>query len=135
MICSHCQHDNVEGAQACALCGATLGPAASAPPPVVAPAPVITAQAVASRAPIPNHLVWAILATLFCCLPGGIVAIVYASRVDSLAAAGQYDAAREASDKARFWSMLSLFTPVLLIVGYFLIMLLGMGTILTLESL
>ena len=84
---------------------------------------------------VPNHLVWAILATRFCCLPGGIVAIVYASRVDSLAAAGQYDAAREASDKARFWSMLSLFTPVLLIVGYFLIMLLGMGTILTLESL
>ena len=25
---------------------------------------------------IPNHLVWAILSTLFCCLPFGIVSIV-----------------------------------------------------------
>ncbi|GGA87431.1 hypothetical protein GCM10011521_27310 [Arenimonas soli] len=81
----------------------------------------------ASMAPIPNHLVWAILATLFCCLPGGIVAIVYASRVDSLVAAGLYDAAREASDKARFWSLLSLFTPVIGIVAYLLLLAMGLG--------
>ena len=27
---------------------------------------------------IPNHMVWAILTTLFCCLPLGVVSIVYA---------------------------------------------------------
>jgi hypothetical protein len=32
-----------------------------------------------SQENIPNHLVWAILATLFCCLPLGIVSIVYAA--------------------------------------------------------
>ena len=37
---------------------------------------------------IPNHMVWAILTTLFCCLPFGIVSIVHAARVDSLSAAG-----------------------------------------------
>ena len=56
---------------------------------------------------IPNHLVWAILSTLFCCLPFGIVSIVYASQVDGKRAAGDIAGAREASAKAKFWAMLS----------------------------
>ena len=35
-----------------------------------------------SREYIPNNMVWAILTTLFCCLPFGIVSIVYAAQVD-----------------------------------------------------
>ena len=31
---------------------------------------------------VPNNLVWAILTTLFCCLPAGIVSIVYAAQVN-----------------------------------------------------
>ena len=31
---------------------------------------------------VPNNLVWAILTTLFCCLPLGIVSIVHAAKVD-----------------------------------------------------
>ena len=49
---------------------------------------------------VPNHLVWAILSTLFCCLPLGIVSIVYASQVDGKRAAGDIAGARLASDKA-----------------------------------
>ena len=56
---------------------------------------------------IPNHLVWSILSTLFCCLPLGIVSIVYASQVDGKRAAGDIAGAREASGKAKFWAMLS----------------------------
>ncbi|MCI5981812.1 MAG: CD225/dispanin family protein [Bacteroidales bacterium] len=48
-----------------------------------------------------NHLVWAILSTLFCCLPLGIVAIVYASKVDSLYERGDYSGAQDAADKAK----------------------------------
>ena len=59
------------------------------------------------REHIPNHLVWAILSTLFCCLPLGIVSIVHASRVDSRHAMGDLAGAREASSKARFWALLS----------------------------
>ena len=33
---------------------------------------------------VPNHLVWAILATLFCCLPTGIVSIIHAAKVNGL---------------------------------------------------
>lgn len=50
-----------------------------------------------------SFMVWAILSTLFCCLPFGIVSIVYASKVDGLWAAGDYDGAEDAASKARTW--------------------------------
>lgn len=50
-----------------------------------------------------NFLVWAILSTLFCCLPFGIVSIVYASKVDGLWYAGDYTGAQDAASKARTW--------------------------------
>jgi hypothetical protein len=56
---------------------------------------------------VPNHLVWSILTTLFCCLPLGIVSIVYATQVDGRRAAGDIAGAREASGKAKFWALLS----------------------------
>ena len=56
---------------------------------------------------VPNHLVWAILSTVFCCLPLGIVAIVYAAQVDGKRAAGDLAGAQEASRNARFWAILS----------------------------
>ncbi len=46
-----------------------------------------------------SNLVWAILTTLFCCLPFGIVSIVYASKVDSYWAQGNLPAAQDASKK------------------------------------
>ena len=54
-----------------------------------------------------NYLVWAILVTILCCLIGGIVAIVYASKVDSNWNAGNYQAAIEASNKAKTWCIVS----------------------------
>lgn len=76
---------------------------------------------------VPNHLVWAILATLFCCLPGGIVALVYASRVDALLAGNQLQAARDASDKARFWCLVSVLAPVIGVVAYFFLLAMTVG--------
>ena len=69
-----------------------------------------------SREYIPNHLVWAIVTTLFCCLPLGIVSIVYAAQVDGKRAAGDIEGAREASRKAGMWAMLSAFGLPLLVV-------------------
>lgn len=48
-----------------------------------------------------NYLVWSILATLFCCLPLGIVAIVHAAKVDSAWSAGDCAGAVDASNKAK----------------------------------
>jgi hypothetical protein len=50
-----------------------------------------------------NFLVQAILVTLCCCLPFGIASIVYASQVNSKAAAGDMAGAHESARKARFW--------------------------------
>ena len=52
---------------------------------------------------VPNYLVQSILVTLFCCLPFGIVAIVKASNVNSLVAAGNIAGAQEASAAAKKW--------------------------------
>lgn len=65
---------------------------------------------------VPNHLVWAILTTLFCCLPLGIVSIVYASQVDGRRAAGDLVGAHEASRKASLWAIWSAVAGPILIV-------------------
>ncbi len=52
-----------------------------------------------------NYLVWGILVTLFCCLPLGIVSIVKSSQVSSHYAAGNYDAAVQASKSAKKWAI------------------------------
>jgi len=50
-----------------------------------------------------NFLVWAILSTIFCCLPFGIVSIVYAAKVDGLWSANDRPGAMEAARKAKTW--------------------------------
>jgi hypothetical protein len=71
--------------------------AASTPPPLAPPA---TFQ----RPPhIPNYLVPAILSTICCCLPFGIVAIVFAAQVNTKLQAGDIQGAMEASQKAKTW--------------------------------
>lgn len=72
-----------------------------------------------------SNLVWAILTTIFCCLPFGIVAIVYAAKVDGLWAAGAYDAAYEASRKAKNWSIIAAAVGGLAIIVYVILICTG----------
>jgi hypothetical protein len=58
-------------------------------------------------APPNNYLVWAILTTLFCCLPLGIVSIVKSTQVSGLWAQGQHAEAQKAADDAKKWAMWS----------------------------
>jgi len=74
---------------------------------------------------VPNYLVQAILVTLFCCLPFGIVAIVFASQVNSKLAGGDYEGAVKASDSARTWCWVSLLCGLIPMVLYVLLMVLG----------
>ena len=88
-----------------------------ATPPVVTPAPAPTTgeppagtpspAPTAPRQPPPpkpdNNLVWAILATLFCCMPFGIAAIVFAAQVDSKYAGGDYAGAQKSAENAKLW--------------------------------
>lgn len=54
-----------------------------------------------------NYLVWAILTTILCCWPLGIVAIIKSTKVDSYWNAGQHSLAIQASNDAKKWSIIS----------------------------
>ncbi len=68
-----------------------------------------------------NGLIWAILSTVFCCLPFGIVAIVKATQVDTYWAAGNFDAANQAARDARKWSWISAGMAVAIFVIYIIV--------------
>ena len=50
---------------------------------------------------VPNYLIPSILVTIFCCLPLGIAAIVFAAQVNGKVAAGDIAGAQSASRTAR----------------------------------
>jgi hypothetical protein len=74
------------------------------PPPTPTPRPAAAPQ----QQPAPDtYLVWAILATIFCCLPFGIVAIVKSTGVNNALSRGDYAAAQEASKDAKKWCIIA----------------------------
>ena len=91
MYCPTCGTEAQDDARFCKACGGSLTPGvAQGPPPHV-----------------PNHLVWAILVTIFCCWPLGIGSIVYAAKVNGMVAAGDIDGARRASKGAKTWAWIT----------------------------
>lgn len=70
-----------------------------------------------------SNLVWAILCTVMCCLPLGIVAILEATKVDRLYDEGDYEGALEASAKAKKYSIWGAASIAILTVLYFIVML------------
>lgn len=55
--------------------------------------------------PPANNLVWAILVTVFCCLPLGIVSIIKAAQVTGLWAQGRPIEAQKAADDAKKFAL------------------------------
>ncbi len=87
MYCRKCGTRNEDSSLNCIQCGESLqGSAASQQPPVPT---------------IPNYLVQSILATVFCCLPLGIVAIIFAAQVNGKIQAGDMPGALSASKNAK----------------------------------
>lgn len=70
--------------------------------------------------PPDNHLIWAILCTIFCCLPLGIVSIIKATKVRELWAMGDYAGAQQAADDAKKWALWGAVAAVLVWVLYLL---------------
>ncbi|QFU92791.1 CD225/dispanin family protein [Amycolatopsis sp. YIM 10] len=77
--------------------------------------------------PPENHLVWAILTTIMCCLPLGVVAIVKSNQVNTLWLSGHFEAAHKAADEAKKWAMWSALSVVILFVLYILIFVVFLG--------
>ena len=70
--------------------------------------------------PPQNNLVFAILATVLCCLPGGIYAIIQANKVNTLWAQGDQAGAHAAAAQAKKWSIISAVAGVVVGVIYFI---------------
>jgi len=131
-ICNQCQAINADGAMFCCKCGAQLGvsqhgsqrrnnqsqlsqrPVHQPQQVYQQPQPVYQQQQPVAQQPYQNqqqnikspdsHMAMAILTTLFCCLPFGIISIVYASKVSGLYASGDYNGAVNASSKAQSYA-------------------------------
>ncbi|NLY39834.1 MAG: hypothetical protein GX044_11135 [Firmicutes bacterium] len=139
-LCPYCEYELAAEANFCRQCGRELPPAESAI--TAGDAPPAESAITASEAPpavsattyttrpeaVPNdYLAWAILATILCCIPFGVVAIVYAAQVNSLVAAGNYAAAWKASQNAKKWCLVSLFTGIAVYILYFLAVFISVG--------
>jgi len=107
MFCKKCGADNPESAVTCYACGEPLA-SIEQPRQPMEPKP-------------DNYLVWSILATLFCCLIPGIVAIVYAAQVDTKWMMGDYAGAREAAKTARTWTLVAFILGLAGIIAYIII--------------
>ncbi|MBO0679457.1 CD225/dispanin family protein [Mycolicibacterium sp. S2-37] len=72
-----------------------------------------------------NNLVWAILSTVLCCLPLGIVAIVKSTQVSGLWAQGRYDEANKAAADAKKYAIWGAIAGVVVAVIYIIIAIVG----------
>src|SRR5215467_7014751 len=102
MFCTQCGANNADTATMCGQCGRNLQ--AGGPP---APLPATGVVLPPGGATVPNYLVFAILATILCCLPTGIAAIVYAAQVNGKLQAGDWAGAQLASKNAKMWCWIS----------------------------
>lgn len=134
MFCPRCGFKNDQQSRHCSQCGIALAMAdqfqpqmPQQPPQVPLPyyqpspyppvAPPIPAQ-------VPNYMAQAVLVTLFCCLPLGIVGIFRARDVNKRLAVNDYAGARDASNSVRtilWWG----FGSGLVITGLYLLALIG----------
>ncbi len=74
----------------------------------------------------PQNYMWlGIVSTLLCCLPAGIVSIVYAAKVDNLWNQGYYQEAEDASNNAKTWGIVSAALGVVCFIIGFIIGLAG----------
>jgi Interferon-induced transmembrane protein/zinc-ribbon domain len=104
MNCPKCGSPNPDNARACGACGASLFGAGSG-----GAAPAIN-----------NWLIPAIFSTVCCCLPLGIVSIVYAAQVNGKLAGGDFAGAKQSADNAKMWFWIAFGLGIALnIVGFF----------------
>ncbi|MBE6369084.1 MAG: CD225/dispanin family protein [Lentisphaerae bacterium] len=100
MYCEKCGGIIPENATNCPKCNAAVEDAPINAEPVN---DIPFAQTVEPAEKISTYLPFAIFTTICCCVPLGIVAIVYAAKTSALLAAGNFAGARETSRKAKKW--------------------------------
>ena len=72
-----------------------------------------------------NLMLWSVLATVLCCLPLGIVAIVYSNKVDTLWSNRDYQGAIDAAKNAKTFCLISLGGGLIVSILYIFLMIVG----------
>ncbi len=137
MNCPKCGSINNDGVKFCTSCGAEVS-APPAPQPITPDAGAYNQNpgqtynaAPAPMAPPPGapkgstYLIWSILSTLFCCLPLGVAAIIYAAKIDSAVANGDILAAQEAAKKAKMFTIIGAIGGGIIMIAYFALVFIG----------
>jgi hypothetical protein len=99
MYCTNCGSQLTPDNPACPNCGFAPG---------VTPPSVPTALPPAIKPPDPvTTLVFSILVTVFCCMPFGVVGIVYSALAMSRHGAGDYATAQRFKNNAKIWTWIA----------------------------
>lgn len=88
--------------------------------------PALSAHAPSAR--VPNHLAWAIVTAILCCMPLSFVALWFATQVDQAVALGERDRALDLSRKAKTWCWVSFGVALVGWVCYLALVLVGVFT-------
>jgi len=124
MNCPKCGATNAKSAVYCLKCGQKLGEGGITFQPMIQQE---NTQKMTNPHLIPTYLVQSILVTLFCCLPFGIPAIVFAAQVSTKISLGDSAGALEASKKAKTWCWVSFISGLVILVIYIAALFLGLG--------
>ena len=150
MYCPTCGSRNSETARFCGNCGQTLQQQSTRPEPPPPPQPEPETPFRESRSDyepfrgdgreyepfrgsdehpprVPNYLIQAILVTLFCCVPFGIISIVYAAQVNGKVALGDMEGAWRTSRRAKNWAWISFGVGLAITVGWVIVLIVGAG--------
>ncbi len=99
MFCTSCGVARADNATVCTNCGERV-------------------RRLPPRPQVNNYLVPAVLSAFCCCLPLGVVAIIYAAQVNSKLTAGDIEGAQAASKNAKMWSWIALGAGALISLAY-----------------
>lgn len=103
MYCKKCGTQNEDNAWKCVKCGEILQ---GAEPQTVK---------------VSNYLTTAIISAIVCCVPLGIVAIIYASQVNTKLIAGDIEGAKQSSKNAKMWCWITFISGLVVGIVYVLI--------------
>lgn len=112
MKCKFCNSEVEGNERVCPVCGAEVIKTEQEP--------VMEYQINAAKEEInaKPYMVFSILATVLCCMPFGIPAIVFASKIEPLQKARDYEGARAAAKKAKMFSIIAAILGVVLLIAY-----------------
>ena len=135
MFCPNCGVENPDNATVCSSCGANLNEVNQEQPIQQPQQPVSQYQQVPpqynqpyNQQPKPNinnYLIWSILCTIFCCLPCGIVGIVYSNKVNTALNMGNIEEAIKSSKTAKTWNLVGTIVGAVIALIYILIAIFG----------